>query len=180
VDPIDGTRGFATKNGQFSVMIGLAVAGRAVLGVVAEPVAGRLTYATHDGGCFTEGDRPARVSGERSPLRLARSHGRAGKPTLGERLLAPCDTITTHSAGIKLALVARGEADVYVNDHAAFCDWDVCAGHVLVEAAGGRVSGFDGTLIGYGPGGPRRTCGLVASNGRVHDEVVGRLAQPIN
>jgi hypothetical protein len=42
------------------------------------------------------------------------------------------------------------------------------------------VSGFDGTLIGYGPGGPRRTCGLVASNGRVHDEVVGRLAQPIN
>lgn len=182
VDPIDGTRGFATRNGQFSVMIGLAVGGRAVLGVVAEPTLDRTTFATLDGGCFVragDGDPiPCRVSevATVADVTLARSLGRGGKPTLGERLLAPKATVATHSAGIKLALVARGEADVYVNDHAAFHDWDVCAGQVLVEAAGGRVTGFDGSPVGYGPGGPKRTCGLVASNGQAHEAVVARLA----
>src|SRR5438046_2897311 len=52
VDPIDGTRGFARKIGQFSVMIGLLLAGRPVLGVVLEPVPNRVTYAWEGGGCW--------------------------------------------------------------------------------------------------------------------------------
>ena len=182
VDPIDGTRGFASKNDQFSVMIGLAVNGRAVLGVVAEPVIGRETFATLDGGCWQRVglDAPTRCKVSRvatlADATLARSLGRSDMPTRGERLLKPKSVVTTHSAGIKLALVARGEADVYVNDHSAYRDWDVCAGHALVEAAGGRVTGFDGEPVGYGAGGPRRTWGLVASNGLVHDAVVQKLA----
>jgi 3'(2'), 5'-bisphosphate nucleotidase len=182
VDPIDGTRGFAAKNDQFSVMIGLAVNGRAVIGLVAEPVSDRITYGVIGGGCWVWHGSGEAVGCRVSlvPLLedvcLARSHSKPGRPTLGERLLRPRTTITTHSAGIKLALVARGEADVYVNDHAAYHDWDVCAGHALVEAAGGRVTGFAGQPVGYGPGGPRRTWGLVASNGLVHDAVVQKLA----
>ncbi len=182
VDPIDGTRGFATKNDQFSVMIGLAVADRAVLGVVAEPVPNSTTYGVVGGRCWVRHGHgeavECRVSltDSLAAACLARSFGKPGDQTRGERRLQPRTTMPTHSSGIKMALVARGEADVYVNDHSAFCDWDVCAGQALVEAAGGRVTSFDGTPVGYGPGGPRRTTGLIASNGRIHDAAVAALA----
>ena len=52
VDPIDGTRGFARKNGEFSVMVALVDQGRIAVGVVDEPAKERITYATHGGGCF--------------------------------------------------------------------------------------------------------------------------------
>jgi 3'(2'), 5'-bisphosphate nucleotidase len=182
VDPIDGTRGFATKNGQFAVMIGLTVGGRPAVGVVLEPVIDRLTWAALGDGCWVRagGGEPVRCSvsanADASAVVLAQSLGRPGKPMLAERLLAPVRVVGTHSAGIKLALVARGEADVYVNDYANFNDWDVCAGHILVDEAGGRVSCFAGRPIGYGPGGPLRSGGLVATNGRVHDTVIVKLA----
>src|SRR5581483_6648298 len=52
VDPIDGTRGFARKNDEFSVMIGFVDQGRVSVGVVQEPAKGRITYARRDGGCW--------------------------------------------------------------------------------------------------------------------------------
>src|SRR5207248_9175604 len=52
VDPIDGTRGFARKNGEFSVMIGFVEGGTIGVGVVLEPAPQRLTYAVHGGGCW--------------------------------------------------------------------------------------------------------------------------------
>src|SRR5437016_5736655 len=54
VDPIDGTRGFARKNGEFSVMIGFVEHGQIVVGVVHQPVAARLTYATRGQGCWRQ------------------------------------------------------------------------------------------------------------------------------
>ena len=181
VDPIDGTRGFAVKNGEFSVMIGLTVDGRPVVGVVLEPVAGRVTYAAAGSGCWARtGDgEPARcaVSDRRSAtgLTLVQSRTRPGsRPKLGVRTLDPERVLEMYSAGLKLAVVARGEADVYVNDYSGFHDWDVCAGQVLVEEAGGRVSLFDGSPVVYGKTTVRG--GLVASNGRVHDEVIRKTA----
>src|SRR5688572_30016264 len=56
VDPIDGTRGFAKKTGQFSVMVGLLVDGQPVVGVVAEPAQHRFTFAAVGGGCWTHTD----------------------------------------------------------------------------------------------------------------------------
>ena len=62
IDPIDGTRGFAMKNGEFSVMIGLTVNKKSVLGVVLEPIQDRVTYAVLNKGCFV-------VRGEEPPVR---------------------------------------------------------------------------------------------------------------
>jgi 3'(2'), 5'-bisphosphate nucleotidase len=101
-----------------------------------------------------------------------------GPPKVGVRTLAPGRVIETYSAGVKLAIVARGEADVYVNDYDGFHDWDVCAGHVLVEEAGGRVSLFDGRPVVYGAAGAKQRNGLLASNGRVHDDVVRKIGAP--
>jgi 3'(2'), 5'-bisphosphate nucleotidase len=182
IDPIDGTRGFARKNGQFSVMIGFLAEGEIALGVVAEPVPGRVTFALRGQGCWTlDGgeQRRCRVSeqGDADALVLTQSHAKPGVPGWAVQKVRPIRVLETYSAGIKLAQVARGEADVYVNDYPNFNDWDICAGHVLVEEAGGRVTGLRGEELRYGLPGASQRLGLVASNGRVHEAVLQRLAQ---
>ncbi len=183
VDPIDGTRGFATKNGEFSVMIGLTVKNRPVLGVVLEPIQRRTTYATLGEGCFA-------IHGDSAPVRcrvsdcsvlesatLTTSHVNPGKPLKPViRKLQPGTIHQTFSAGVKLALVARGEVDLYVNDYPEFHDWDICAGHVLVVEAGGIVTEFDGGAVQYGRVGAKRRGGMVATNGPLQEEVLKRLA----
>jgi 3'(2'), 5'-bisphosphate nucleotidase len=182
IDPIDGTRGFAMKNGEFSVMVGLVDRGQVVVGVVAEPARGRLTYATRGGGCWKrDGGGPAercRVSEtDRLPgamLTVSRSStGRKRSPqvdALGDvRLLA------AYSAGLKLAHVARGEADLYLNVYPNFNDWDICAGQVLVEEAGGKVCGLKGQEIRYGQGRGQQRDGMLATNGRIHEAALAAL-----
>ena len=71
--------------------------------------------------------------------------------------------------------MARGEADVYLNTYDAFHDWDICAGHILVTEAGGKVTGTRGETLQYGLPGAWQRQGLLASNGRVHEESVKRL-----
>jgi 3'(2'), 5'-bisphosphate nucleotidase len=183
IDPIDGTRGFARKNGEFSVMIALVEDGRIALGVVWEPAPGRLTYAVRGGGCWRrDGDEAGptrcRVSDVADPAAatLAQSRSRdPGVPTRPARLLRPARVRETYSAGVKLALTARGEADVYVNTYPAFHDWDVCAGHILVEEAGGVVTGLRGEELRYGAPGAEQRHGLLAANPALHVAALERL-----
>jgi 3'(2'), 5'-bisphosphate nucleotidase len=99
---------------------------------------------------------------------LTQSRSKGDKPTRPVQVLAPSKVVETYSAGIKLALVARGEADLYVNTYDAFHDWDICAGQILVEEAGGQVSGLRGETLQYGLPGAWQRAGLLASNGRLH------------
>ena len=64
--------------------------------------------------------------------------------------MQPEQVVETYSASVKLTRVARGEADLYVNTYAAFHDGDICAGQVLVEEAGGKVTGLAGEELRYG------------------------------
>lgn len=181
IDPIDGTRGFAVKNGEFSVMIGLTVAGRPVVGVVLEPATDRLTYAAVGLGCWKkDGDRkPTRVgvsaTATLAAAALTQSHSKPGRPKPVAVKLAPGRVVETYSAGIKMALVARGEADLYVNDYPEFHDWDICAGESLVIEAGGVVTEYTGRPVRYGLAGAKRRNGMVASNGKLHAEAVRKL-----
>lgn len=182
VDPIDGTRGFVTKNGEFSVMIGLVVNRQLAVGVVLEPVLDRVTYATFGGGCWTRvGDEqptPCRVSqvDRLSNASLVQSHSRSKEPAGPVKALQPARLIEKYSAGVKLALVARGEGELYVNTYPQFHDWDICAGHLLVTEAGGSVTTLKGEAIGYGAPGHKQFGGLLATNGKVHAEAVRLLS----
>lgn len=182
VDPIDGTRGFARKTGQFSVMIGLLVDAQPVLGVVLEPAIDRCTYAWLGGGCWTKVGDGTSVRCTVSPrkdtagLVLTQSWAKPGQPTRPVQALSPAGVIETYSGGVKMAVVARGEADVYANTYEKFYDWDVCAGHILVTEAGGRVTDLAGEPIVYQASDFGQTKGLLATNGRVHDAVVKKLA----
>lgn len=184
VDPIDGTRGFARKNGEFSLMVAFVAGGRVGVGVVYQPVPDRLTYAVRGGGCWRRdgGGAPqvCRVSTvqDLSAATLVQTRSRnPDQPTRVVQALRPGRVLETYSAGIKLALVARGEADVYPNTYDAFHDWDICAGHLLVEEAGGRVTGLAGEELHYGLPGARQEQGLLATNGLLHAAALQALSQ---
>jgi 3'(2'), 5'-bisphosphate nucleotidase len=175
IDPIDGSRGFAMKNGEFSVMVAFVADGQVVVGVVLEPVAGIVTFAVRGGGCWVhtahDEEYLCRVSttADLSAATLTQSRSKPGQTSLPVQRLKPARVIETYSAGIKLALVARGEADLYVNTYAAFHDWDIAAGHILVEEAGGTVTGLRGETLRYGTEGAWQRHGLLAGNGALHD-----------
>jgi 3'(2'), 5'-bisphosphate nucleotidase len=185
VDPIDGTRGFARKNGEFSVMIGFVERGTVGLGVVYQPAVARLTYAARGQGCWRlDGDAAQPVAcrvtavAELTQCTLTQSRSRTpGKRSRWVDALRPARVVESYSAGIKLALVARGEADLYLNTYEAFHDWDICAGHILVTEAGGRVTGADGHELRYGLPGAWQRHGLLATNGRLHDAALAVIAR---
>jgi len=182
VDPIDGTRGFAKKNGEFSVMIGFVAEGQIGVGVVLEPALKRLTYAVRGGGCWRQDgtSEPVRcqvsATSDLSAATLAESRPRHPGPTRPVRALGPKRVVETYSAGIKLALVARAEVDLYVSTYDTFHDWDLCAGHILVEEAGGTVTGLRGEELRYGLPGAWQRDGLLATNGLLHLAAVEKLA----
>jgi 3'(2'), 5'-bisphosphate nucleotidase len=182
VDPIDGTRGFARKNGEFSVMIAFVENSQLAVGVVLEPSKGRCTYAARGGGCWRHDEEsdpvPCRVSDTKELAKavMVQSHSRDPKvPSRMAKAVRPAQVVETYSAGIKLALVARGEVDLYVNDYTQFHDWDIAAGHLLVTEAGGTVTGLHGEGLRYGLPEAWQRFGLLGSNGHVHAEALQRL-----
>src|SRR5258708_9421560 len=109
VDPIDGTRGFAMKNGECSVMIGLVVKGRVIVGVVAEPALNRVTYAQFGHGCWarTGTGLPTACyvtkTESLAEATLVQSHAKKGETPWPVTALKPKKVVETYSAGVKLA-----------------------------------------------------------------------------
>jgi 3'(2'), 5'-bisphosphate nucleotidase len=175
IDPIDGTRGFAVKNGEFAVMVALLSQGQLAIGVVYEVVQERLTYALRGGGCWRcdHGASPVRCRVRDTADLAAATMTVTHSPSYGPgsplvKALGVAKLVPSYSAGRKLVLVARGEADLFLNTYPAFNDWDIAAGHILVEEAGGQVSDFEGQRIQYGAGRGMQKRGLLASNGLIH------------
>jgi 3'(2'), 5'-bisphosphate nucleotidase len=188
VDPIDGTKDFIRGSDGFSVMIGLVVAGRPVLGVVHQPMLGRTFFASLAGG-FVE------QAGARTPLAVS-TVAAAGEARLVisashrsddidrvKTTLGIADEQNVGSVGVKLSLIALGVRDLYVNPWPKTKAWDTCAPEAILTAAGGRLTDLFGGPIAYTvPTGMseadalRHPRGLIASNGRIHDEVVARIS----
>ena len=155
VDPLDGTKEFIARNGEFTVNIALVEDGRPVLGVVHVPALG-VTFAAAGTGTATRqrGTAPSEpIAARPVPKRGAvvvhsRSHENA--PKLAE-FLAGLDAPTTLVSGsaIKFGLIAAGEADLYPR-FGPTMEWDTAAGHAVLEAAGGSVTTLDGAPFRYG------------------------------
>lgn len=182
VDPVDGTREFVARNGEFVVMIGLVEGKRATHGVVHAPDRDVVWAGEVGRGAF-EMDR----SGARRPLRVAQVESltqasvvssRTHRSPLLERALehlAPERVLSLGSAGLKGVAVARGEADVYMAPERAGCLWDACAPDAIVQAAGGVYTDAFGTLIDYRADRVENERGIVAANPTLHDRVVERM-----
>jgi 3'(2'), 5'-bisphosphate nucleotidase len=179
IDPIDGTRGFARKNGEFSVMVAFVENGLPAVGVVLEPTKELMTYAVRGGGCWrqvgTDAAALIRVTAVKDLHQAVVTQSHSRKPSPQIQAIVPARVIETYSAGIKLAQVARGEADIYLNTYDSCYDWDICAGQVLVEEAGGRVTNLTGIAPSYGHPGALQPGGLLATNGLLHEPALAAL-----
>lgn len=157
VDPLDGTKEFVSRNGEFTVNIALIEDGVPVLGVVLAPALGRLFAGAAGVGAFVEdaqGRRPIAcraVPAEGLTVVASRSHGDAAAldAFLGGRKVA---SLASAGSSLKLCLVASGEADLYPRLGRTM-EWDIAAGHAVVLAAGGMVCRLDGEPLGYGKAG---------------------------
>ena len=150
VDPLDGTKEFIKRNGEFTVNIALVEQGRPVLGVVHVPVTGVVYLGGEGLGAFKEenGQRSAIHCRERhTPVILvaSRSHGGSPRMDVLEALIAQrlgAVDKTSMGSSLKLCLVAEGKADLYPR-LAPTSEWDTAAAHAVVNAAGGHVVNTD-------------------------------------
>lgn len=179
VDPLDGTKEFIAKNGEFSVMIGLAVDGAAQLGVVYQPVGDKLYRGVVGESAFLEvGDRTygLSVSAKSEPSELglvvSRSHRSASTDALVTRLGIE-NEMRSGSVGLKVGLIAERKADLYVHLSGKSSAWDACAPDAILRAAGGRFTDLAGDPFVYGGGESlKNERGILACNAAAFDAVL--------
>ena len=161
VDPLDGTKEFVNRNGEFTVNIALIADGRPVLGIVGVPVREHVYVGIEGRGAYRlarSADEPDRIElngrrmDENTPLVVvaSRSHG-------GERLEQYLETLaetygsvdrTPVGSSLKLCILAEGEADLYPR-LGPTSEWDIAAAHAVLAAAGGDVWAADGGPLTY-------------------------------
>lgn len=165
VDPLDGTREFISRNGEFTINIALVEDAAPAAGIVYAPAVGRLFWAEKGAGAFealVSGDGGTILDATRRPLRasplpasrLRVVASRSHRDAETDRWLEGRDVASLVSAGssLKFCLVAAAEADVYPR-FGRTMEWDTAAGHAILAAAGGRVVDGGGNPLRYGKAG---------------------------
>ena len=152
VDPLDGTKEFISRNGEFTVNVGLIENGRPTLGVVYAPAVDRLFWSEGPGRAFTQKDgKPVQIAARNKPadgygVVASRSHSSSDEDAYLKTL--PVKSVTSAGSSLKFCLVAAGEADLYPR-FGTTNEWDTAAGHAILNAAGGTVVTREGGELGY-------------------------------
>lgn len=161
VDPLDGTKEFLNRNGEFTVNIGEIVDGRPESGVVFAPALGRLFLGEQGVGAFAATARPdcpldfanlRPIQARAAPADgLVAVASRSHRDMKTEEYLArfPVREFLSAGSSLKFCLVAAGEADIYPRLGRTM-EWDTAAGHAVLAAAGGSVTTIDGRPFMYG------------------------------
>jgi 3'(2'), 5'-bisphosphate nucleotidase len=152
VDPLDGTREFVKRNGEFTINIALIVQHEAVLGVVCAP-ARRVTYWGMAGdGAFMRvhaaETRAIHTAPPQRPVRVLGSRSHASAQTAAYLTRLGPHVVSGVGSSLKFCLLAEGKADLYVR-FGATSEWDTAAGQAVLEAAGGHVTRMDGHRMRY-------------------------------
>lgn len=182
IDPLDGTKGFIYKNGDFAVQIGLADKGEAVVGVVYLPFYDILYYATTGQGAFSVENGETRVlkvsqKTEFGDMVLAMSRNHASR-----RMRDVIDAFGLRhaeqhgSVGLKVGLITRRICDLYIHLSPRTKFWDTCAPQVIIEEAGGELTDLFGSRITYNRADVQNHNGILATNGVSHERAVNTLA----
>lgn len=152
VDPLDGTREFVKRNGEFTVNIALVIEHEPVLGIVAAPARKTLWWgaagsgarrAVHGGAA-----EPIRVAPPATPIRVVGSRSHMSPETAAYLAKIGPHELTGIGSSLKFCLLAEGKADIYPR-FGPTSEWDTAAGQALLEAAGGHVTRIDGHRLRY-------------------------------
>ncbi|MGD1918332.1 MAG: 3'(2'),5'-bisphosphate nucleotidase CysQ [Pleurocapsa sp.] len=183
IDPLDGTRDFIDKTGEYGMHIALAYQGRPVIGIVAIPESQKVYFASKDGGTFVETKdgtvTPIKVS-DRSKIEdlyliVSRSHRDDrfqklidGLPFAGKKYMG--------GVGGKISTLLEQESDVYISlsGKSAAKDWDFAAPELILTEAGGKFTYVDGKPVFYNQGDVKRWGCIVATNGHCHEDLCAR------
>lgn len=186
IDPLDGTRDFIQKTGEYAVHIALTEAGRPILSVVVWPEQEVLYYATLGGGTYAEDRngavRRVRVKAcdrlEDMRLVISRSHRDERFDALLKRLPQTQQTFVG-SVGCKIATILEQRAELYLSltTKSAPKDWDLAAPELILTEAGGRLTHFDLSPLVYNQADVAQWGGFMASTGQSHDELCLLVAQ---
>ncbi len=178
IDPLDGTKDFINKTGEYAIHIALVRNKRPELALVAIPEAEKLYYAIKGGGTFVEtldGNRKSvRVSERENPqdltLVVSRSHRNDKLNYLLDKLPLK-NQKSVGSVGGKIVAIIEQQADIYISlsGKSAPKDWDMAAPELILTEAGGKYTHFDGTPLQYNTGDINQWGGLLASNGKCHE-----------
>ena len=153
VDPLDGTKEFISRNGEFTVNIALIEKGEPVLGIVHVPVSGTTYFggtacagawkqSQHEGSAAPQALAVSRITDSEAPLRVVASRNHRGE--LVDRLIQQARShfhnveVVSMGSSLKLCLLAEGSADIYPR-LAPTSEWDTAAAHAVLRAAGGDV-----------------------------------------
>lgn len=189
VDPLDGTKEFVARNGEFCVMIGLAIDGRAKLGAIAIPaLEGGFVLAGEIGeGAVridAHGRTPQRVTTLADPSKatvvVSRSR-RSKRLDVFLRELGGPRELACGSVGVKIGKLLSGEAHAYLHPPAlgesGAKRWDVCAPEAILVAAGGAFTDVQGASTDYASPDLIVRGGIVASNGVLHPALLSAIAR---
>lgn len=153
VDPLDGTKEFVKRNGEFTVNIGLVYEQKPVLGVVYLPVLNHMYYASKDNGSFFINEKgeeyTINTSDKTTDLILMKSRSHASEKLQSIIENNPQISVTRDAgSALKGCLVASGEADIYIRFNPTK-EWDTCAMQCVIEEAGGIMRQIDHTVLLY-------------------------------
>lgn len=152
VDPLDGTKEFLKRNGEFTVNIALVEGNTPILGVVYAPASGKMYFAARGLGAFKQENgenlpiRVQRGPGGATRVIVSRSHG-SDETELYTKQYGHCEFVPMGSS-LKFCLVAEGVADVYPRSGPTM-EWDTAAAHCILQLAGGSVTAVDGQPLVY-------------------------------
>lgn len=181
VDPLDGTKEFISRNGEFSIMIGLTLNTKSQLGVVYWPTEDQLFVGISDQEAWMEhqGKRHAlQATKAKSPQSLSlvasRSHRSPHLSAIKETLNIQ-EEHPMGSVGLKIGFIAKGGADLYMEPGPYTKSWDACAPEAILRGAGGCFTDIHGNPIQYGTKEIRNLHGVLATTKDCHDRVLQTL-----
>jgi 3'(2'), 5'-bisphosphate nucleotidase len=152
VDPLDGTREFVKRNGEFTVNIALIEDHEPVLGIVQRPVGGELAVAWRGGGALIgrPGEKARRVTTRKraTPLVVAGSRSHASEREAGMLARLGHPAKLPMGSSLKFLRIASAEADLYLR-LGPTSEWDTAAGQCVLEEAGGAVLDLEGEPLRY-------------------------------
>ncbi|WP_049858541.1 3'(2'),5'-bisphosphate nucleotidase CysQ family protein [Gloeothece citriformis] len=180
IDPLDGTRDFIDKTGEYAIHIALAYQGRPMVAVVAVPEADKIYIASKGNGTTVEkrnGETYSVHVSQRNKIEelylvASRTHRDQRFQDMLDRMPFKARNYVG-SVGCKISTILEQQSDVYISlsGKSAPKDWDFAAPELILTEAGGTFTHFSGEPLTYNKGDVRQWGGLMASNGRCHEEL---------
>src|SRR5436190_2293084 len=184
IDPMDGTKNFVQRDGDFAVQIGLAVGGESVVGAVYQPVRDVLYWAAEGNGSWIEdadGARQMIVSSQNSAHQMVLASSRSHRSPRMEQvvnLFGFKNEVRRGSVGVKIGLITEQQADLYLHLSPSTKQWDTCGPEIILHEAGGRMTDLFGQPLRYNGARIDNRNGIVATNGAAHEMLIEKL-QPL-